>query len=60
LDANTAASDPDNGMTAAMAPATGSQTIIQITSSFRNNFMCIADKLSADWFICHGGLPRLE
>ena len=54
IDADAVLIDPDNGMTAASAPAAGNQTIIQISRSFLKNFMFIPDKLSADWFRCHG------
>ena len=37
--------EPDNGMTAASAPAAGSQAIIHINSSFRNGFMFIVTRL---------------
>ena len=33
--------DPDNGMTAAIAPAAGSHAIIHTKSNFRNNVIFI-------------------
>lgn len=51
-DALAAVITPDSGMTAAIAPATGNQTIIQISSSFLKYFMFCSDKDNADWFTC--------
>ena len=47
---------PDKGMTAAIAPATGNQTIIQMSSSFWKYFMFCSDKDNADWFAWRAGV----
>ena len=59
LDAIDDGTDPDNGMTTAIAPATGSQTIIHIISNFWNRFMFVMDKDNADWFIPLAGVRTL-
>ena len=53
IDTDAVLIDPDKGMTAASAPATGSQTIIQISRNFRNNFISSRAKLGAEWFRRH-------